>query len=95
MSTSLEAVRAEALFASCLQASQCPTSGAVRDAVAVTLRSRGVRGCAAAVAEEFGSHPETAVPRMTWALQTVRSTYPTRRQEPVRLARLTRTRVAA
>ena len=95
MSTSLEAVRAEALFASCLQASQSPMPGAVRDAVAVTLRSRGVRGCAATVAEEFGSHPETAVSRMAWALQMVRTVYPTRHGQPARLVRLTRTRVAA
>lgn len=72
-----EAVRAEALFASPVQSSEQPTDVEVRGAVAHTLRKLGIRGCAAAVAGEYGEHPETACARMTWALATVRATYPT------------------
>jgi hypothetical protein len=36
----------------------------------------GIRGCAAAVAAEFGHHPDCAVARMNWALSTVRTVYP-------------------
>ncbi len=72
-----EAVRAEALFASPVQSSEQPTDVEVRGAVANTLRKLGIRGCAAAVAGEYGEHPDTACARMTWALKTVRATYPT------------------
>jgi hypothetical protein len=78
MSTSFEAVRAEALFASTLQSSEMPSVERVRGTVAATLRRLGMRGCAAQVAGEFGDHPETALARMTWALATVRDAYPAR-----------------
>ena len=71
-----EAVRAEALFASTVQSSEQPTDVEVRGAVASTLRRLGIRGCAAAVAGEYGEHPETACARMTWALATIRASYP-------------------
>lgn len=82
MPNSFEAVRAEALFVSTLQSSELPAADKVRRAVATTLRQCGIRGCAAQVAGEFGDHPDTAVPRMRWALATVRSVYPI----PARLA---------
>jgi hypothetical protein len=78
MSSTLEAVRAEALFVSCLQSSQSPAAEVVRATVARTLLRYGSRGCAAAVAVEFGDHPESAVARMAWALATVRSVYTAR-----------------
>lgn len=71
-----EAVRAEALFASTIQLSDHPTDAEVRGAVATTLRKLGIRGCAAAVAGEYGEHPEIACPRMAWALATIRTSYP-------------------
>jgi hypothetical protein len=71
-----EAVRAEALFVSTLQASGSPSPGQVRRAVATTLRRLGVRGCAAQMAGEFGDHPDTAVARMSWALATIHTVYP-------------------
>jgi hypothetical protein len=71
----LEHVRAEALFVSDVQASESVTADRVRAAVMGSVRRHGLRGCAALVAHEYGEHPETAVPRMTWVLQTVRSTY--------------------
>jgi hypothetical protein len=61
-------LHAEALFASFLQPSQLPTSAQVADAVCDTMLRLGAGGCAAAVAGEYGDHPETAVPRMRWAL---------------------------
>jgi len=78
MRETFEAVRAEALFASILQSSESPTAELVRSTVTATLRELGVRGCAAAVATEFGDHPDTAVARMSWALRMVRACYPTR-----------------
>jgi hypothetical protein len=78
MSTTIEAVRAEALFVSSLQSSQQPAAEEVRATVARTLRRFGVWGCAGQVAGEFGDHPETAVARMAWALATIRSAYPKR-----------------
>ena len=35
----------------------------------------GVRGCVGEVAAAYGEYPETAVPRMQWARQTIQSTY--------------------
>jgi len=75
MSSTIEAVRAEALFASTLQSSQPVAAEEVRATVARTLRLLGVRGCAEQVAGEFGDHPETAVTRMVWALAMIRSAY--------------------
>jgi hypothetical protein len=77
MTTTYETVRAQALFASSLQPSQRPTPTEVRAAIAATLRNRGAPGCAAAVATEYGDHPETASARMAWALATVRALTPT------------------
>jgi hypothetical protein len=75
MTRTVEAVRAEALFVSTVQASEVPAADQVRQAVATTLRLLGVRGCAAHVAGEYGDHPETAAARMTWALTAVRGAY--------------------
>jgi hypothetical protein len=61
----------EALFVSYLQPSQTPTADAIEVAVTQTLLRFGGDGCAAAVATEFGDHPETAVPRMCWVRSTL------------------------
>ena len=62
-------MRAQALFASCLQPSEHPTPDQVTAAVRHELRRRGgAVGCAAAVAAEYGEHPEAAAARMRWAL---------------------------
>ncbi|HLL67462.1 MAG TPA: hypothetical protein VK453_17390 [Micromonosporaceae bacterium] len=82
--TTVEAIRAEALFVSWLQASERPAPEQVRAVVATTLRGRGVRGCAAAVAEEFGDHPDRAVARMGWALMAVSRAYPPPASSPAR-----------
>jgi hypothetical protein len=66
------ATRAEAVFVSDLQPSDHPTPGQVAAAVLAGLRAGGgAAGCAAAVAAEYGEHPETAVARMRWALSLV------------------------
>jgi hypothetical protein len=65
-------IRAEAVFVSDLQPSERPTPGQVAVAVLASLRAYGgATGCAAAVAAEYGEHPETAVARMRWALSLV------------------------
>jgi hypothetical protein len=77
-----EAIRAEALFASTLQACTPASPEQVRRAVETTLRRLGVRGCAAQMAGEFGDHPDTAAARMTWALATINSVYPATSMAP-------------
>ncbi|GIJ50910.1 hypothetical protein Val02_77960 [Virgisporangium aliadipatigenens] len=61
----------EALFVSDLQPSQRPTADIVRAAVDRMIERYGSAGCAAAVAAEFGDHPETAVQRMGWVRSTL------------------------
>ena len=61
--------RAEALFTSPLQPSDRPSSDQIRAAIAASVRShRGISGCAAVLAAEYGDHPEAAAGRMRWAL---------------------------
>lgn len=61
----------EALFVSDVQRSQHPSAELIRDAVTRTVQRYGERGCAALVAQEFGEHPDVAVPRMRWARTAV------------------------
>jgi hypothetical protein len=75
MTDTLETLRAEALFASTLQISDHGTPDEIRAAVVTTLRRLGSRGCVDRVAAEFGDHPDTAAPRMRWALATVHEVY--------------------
>ncbi len=73
----LTVARAEAIFTSDLSASGQPTlthaNGAIDRAWGI---HGGTHGCAMSVAAEFGDHPETAAPRMRWALAVVRRLYP-------------------
>jgi uncharacterized membrane protein len=65
-------IDAEALFASALQPSDIPTPEQVRAAIASALLScGGAGGCLERLAAEFGEHPEIAVARMRWAIQTL------------------------
>jgi hypothetical protein len=86
--TTFVAIRAEALFVSNVQATDSPTPEQVRRAVAQSLRRLGIRGCAAQLACEFGDHPDTAVTRMTWALETVNTVYPAPSAIPAPLPQL-------
>ena len=67
----ISTARADALFASPLQRSDQPTPAQVHQAIAAALAAFGIRGCAARVAQAYGEHPETAVPRMRWARAAV------------------------
>ena len=67
--------RVSALFASTLQRGDHPAPAQVRQAVAAAIRALGGPGCVAAVAQEFGEHPETAVARMRWARAAVAVAY--------------------
>ena len=82
-----EAVRAEALFASTLQSSDSPSPDQVRHAITTTLGRLRIRGCAAYLAGEFGDHPDTAAPRMSWALATIRTVYPAQPTTPTHTVR--------
>ena len=68
---SISTARADALFVSALQRSQEPSATQVRQAIAAAIREFGAEGCAALVAQAYGEHPETAVPRMRWARAVV------------------------
>jgi hypothetical protein len=60
--------RAEALFASTLSAAEPHDRAELKAAIAAAVRDyHGVRGCAAAMAVEFGDHPAQAAERMRWA----------------------------
>ncbi|WP_238009829.1 hypothetical protein KZZ52_15165 [Dactylosporangium sp. AC04546] len=65
----LVVIMADALFVSAMQPSQHPTTREICTAAADELGKRGVAGCAAAVAGEFGDHPLEAIDRMRWALR--------------------------
>ena len=67
----ISTARADALFASPLQRSDEPSPAQVQQAIAAALAAFGIQGCAARVAQAYGEHPETAVPRMRWARATV------------------------
>ncbi|MEU4425503.1 hypothetical protein AB0F81_33185 [Actinoplanes sp. NPDC024001] len=74
--TILTDARAEALFTSSLATGSRPEQHVVEQAIRTAVRARGgVRGCAADVAEEYGHHPECAVPRMRWARGVVEHVY--------------------
>ena len=68
---SISTARADALFVSALQRSEEPSAAQVQLAIAAAIRAFGARGCAARVAQAYGEHPETAVPRMRWARAVV------------------------
>lgn len=76
----LSQARAEALAMSTLSASVHPDRAAADAAIrASVLRYGGVRGCAAAMAQEFGDRPETACVRMRWANSMIENLYAGRR----------------
>ena len=79
---SIAAYEADAVFVSRLQRCDEPSVGQVRQAVAMAIRMFGCSGCAGRVAQEFGDHPETAVIRMRWARNMVRSAFADPAPEP-------------
>ena len=72
----LTAARAEALFVSELSAYTPCTEAVVTAAIRRAVRTHGgTRGCAGEVAAAYGDHPETALPRMRWAISLVENIY--------------------
>ncbi len=71
----IDTARADALFASALQRSDEPSAAQVHQAIAAAVAAFGVQGCVARVAQAYGEHPETAVPRMRWARAVVTSAF--------------------
>lgn len=67
-----DVTRAEALFASDLQAADVNDTEVVDRTVADLLRQDGPGGCSARMAYEFGEHPDLAAERMRWARRVVR-----------------------
>ena len=81
----LSTSRADALFASALQRSDEPSTAEIRQAIAAAIRAFGTRGCAGLVAQAYGEHPETAVPRMRWARGAVTHAFGPDPAEPARV----------
>ena len=75
MTTTLDAVRAAALFAGDLQPSQHPCPPLVRRTVAAVLDRYGAAWCTVRLAEEFDRNREAAARRLAWALRVVRDCY--------------------
>ena len=71
MISAVDDLMVEALFVSYLQPSQAPTAAAIEAAVTQAILRLGSDGCAAAVAAEFGDHPDIAVNRMCWVRRTL------------------------
>jgi hypothetical protein len=69
MRSQLLAARAAALFASDLPTGSRPAPTAVAAVIAASVHAcGGTRGCVAMMAAAYGDYPETAAPRMRWAL---------------------------
>ncbi|GIE99753.1 hypothetical protein [Paractinoplanes rishiriensis] len=75
MIAKLDDARTDALFASHVQRSEQPTAELIRAAVSDTVSRLGPARCAEVVAQEFGEHPDTALGRMLWARNAIRSAF--------------------
>jgi len=85
MRTQLLAARAAALFASDLPTGSRPDGPAADAAIAAAVHAcGGQRGCVSTMAAAYGDCPETAAPRMRWALGVVVTVHGARRPEPDR-----------
>jgi hypothetical protein len=72
----LDLARTRALALSTVSAHQPLDRAATEEVIRRTMRRHGgVRGCAAALAQQYGEHPELAAPRMRWASQQVSALY--------------------
>lgn len=72
----LTAARAKALFTSDLSTYSHPTRAEVAAAIRNAVRTYGgTRCCTVEAGGEYGEHPETAMPRMRWALGVVHTVY--------------------
>lgn len=82
MISTVQELAAEALFVSNLQPSEYPSRKMLTDTVAAMILRHGSDGCAAVVAEEFGDHPESAVRRMCWVREELRTVAVKQRRRP-------------
>ena len=74
--TLLFRTRAEILALSPVSAADRLDRAAADQAIRRTVRRHGgIRRCAAALAYEFGEHPELACQRMSWARQVIAALY--------------------
>jgi hypothetical protein len=81
MRSQLLSARAAALFASELPTGSRPGDAAVHAAIAATVRAcGGTHGCVATMATAYGDCPETAAPRMRWALGVLTGRQASRRR---------------
>lgn len=71
----VDAARAEALFVSALPTGSRPAPTEVSAAIRKVIRSYGSVACRVMAAGEYGEYPETAVPRMRWAIAVVQRSY--------------------
>jgi hypothetical protein len=77
--------RAAVLFASELPTGSRPNGTTLDATVAATLLAcGGTQGCVAAMAAAYGDYPETAAPRMRWALSVVMTAHGVPRPGPDR-----------
>jgi hypothetical protein len=67
MISAVQDLAAEALFASDMQPSECPSEQVIASTITAMILCHGSDGCADEVAAEFGDHPEAAARRMSWA----------------------------
>jgi hypothetical protein len=85
MRSQLLAARAAALFASDLPTGSRPTGAATDTAIAAAIHAHGgTRGCVATMAAAYGDYPETAAPRMRWALSVAGIARGTQHPQPDR-----------
>lgn len=68
-------LHAEALFVSNLQESEDPGTALVRATVQAQVFDLGEVGCAAAVAQEYGEHPQASCERMRWCRTAVAAAF--------------------
>lgn len=75
MTTQICNLHVDALFVSDLQPSEDPGTALVRATVQAQVFRLGEAGCAAAVAQEFGEHPQAACERMLWCRTAVAAAF--------------------
>jgi len=72
----LTIARTEALAVAPIPRDEPLTLAAIDAAIRASILAHGgIRGCAAALAQAYGDHPETACPRIQWARQTIDTMY--------------------
>ena len=72
----LSIARTDALAVARIRHDEPLTRSSVEAAIRASILAHGgTRGCAAALAQAYGDHPETARPRVQWARQAITALY--------------------